>query len=614
MAINLQAPDIRELKPHITVFGVGGAGGNAVNNMIESGLLGVDFVVGNTDAQALTSSKASRIIQMGMQVTEGLGAGSQPEVGRAAAEEVLDEIRDQLSGAHMVFITGGMGGGTGTGAAPVVARAAREMGILTVGVVTKPFQFEGIRRMRVAEAGIEELQQSVDTLIVIPNQNLFRVANEKTTFADAFAMADQVLYSGVACVTDLMVKEGLINLDFADVRAVMRGMGKAMMGTGEASGENRALQAAEAAIANPLLDEVSMKGARGLLISITGGRDLTLYEVDEAATRIREEVDQEANIILGATYDEGLEGSIRVSVVATGIDQALIDAQQPIVSTEQRISEVADRLRAEARARAAQAAASTPRPVAVAPAEMPVASPAPVAPAPAERVETAPVQSAPMPQPAAQPYGSATVAASPAMAPMAATAAPQPIMHGNVMMTPTQPRMASIYEAAASMAAPAPVQEEVALPESFIPPQAERAVIRPARMPRVEELPMPAQNQIRAQKNGEVEHHEQHKRVSLLQRLATVGFGRKEEVGEAPRQRETPQQPQRQELQRQEPVMAPQPMSPVHAEYSRRPVAPQQQAPAYRPAQGYDAPRPASPRAAEEDQLEIPAFLRRQAN
>ena len=281
-------------------------------------------MVANTDAQALSSSKAARIIQMGLQVTEGLGAGSQPEVGRAAAEEVIDEIRDQLSGAHMVFITAGMGGGTGTGAAPVIARAARDMGILTVGVVTKPFQFEGMRRTRVAEAGINELQEAVDTLIVIPNQNLFRVANEKTTFADAFAMADQVLYSGVACITDLMVKEGLINLDFADVRAVMRGMGKAMMGTGEASGEKRANRAAEAAIANPLLDDVSMKGARGLLISITGGRDLTLYELDEAATRIREEVDQDANIILGATFDENLEGIIRVSVVATGIDQALI--------------------------------------------------------------------------------------------------------------------------------------------------------------------------------------------------------------------------------------------------------------------------------------------------
>ena len=323
MTINLNIPDIRELKPRITVFGVGGAGGNAVNNMITAGLQGVDFVVANTDAQALTMSKAERVIQMGVQVTEGLGAGSQPDVGRAAAEEVIDEIRDHLSGAHMCFVTAGMGGGTGTGAAPVIAKTARDLGILTVGVVTKPFHFEGQRRMRIADGGITELQKCVDTLLIIPNQNLFRVANEKTTFADAFALADQVLYSGVACITDLMVKEGLINLDFADVRAVMREMGKAMMGTGEAEGDKRALTAAEAAISNPLIDDASMKGARGLLISITGGRDLTLYEVDEAATRIREEVDQDANIIVGATFDESLDGMIRVSVVATGIDQAL---------------------------------------------------------------------------------------------------------------------------------------------------------------------------------------------------------------------------------------------------------------------------------------------------
>ncbi len=329
MTINLTIPDIQELKPRITVFGVGGGGGNAVNNMIESGLDGVDFVVANTDAQALALSKAQRIIQLGVGVTEGLGAGSHPEVGRAAAEESWDEINDHLSGSHMVFITAGMGGGTGTGAAPVVARAAREQGILTVGVVTKPFNFEGNRRTRLADDGIDELHRHVDTLIVIPNQNLFRVANEKTTFADAFAMADQVLFSGVACITDLMVKEGLINLDFADVRAVMRGMGKAMMGTGEASGEDRARHAAEAAIANPLLDDVSMHGARGLLISITGGPDLTLYEVDEAASRIREEVDTDANIILGATYDPNLNGTIRVSVVATGTDAAMVQALEP---------------------------------------------------------------------------------------------------------------------------------------------------------------------------------------------------------------------------------------------------------------------------------------------
>ena len=330
MTINLAIPDIQELKPRITVFGVGGAGGNAVNNMILSGLDGVDFVCANTDAQALALSKSQRIIQLGVSVTEGLGAGSHPEVGRAAAEESFDEINDHLSGSHMVFITAGMGGGTGTGAAPVIARAAREQGILTVGVVTKPFTFEGNRRARLADDGIDELHRHVDTLIVIPNQNLFRVANEKTTFADAFKMADQVLFSGVSCITDLMVKEGLINLDFAGVRAVMRGMGKAMMGTGEASGDDRARHAAEAAIANPLLDDVSMQGARGLLISITGGPDLTLYEVDEAASRIREEVDADANIILGATYDPEMTGKIRVAVVATGTDATMVQALEPM--------------------------------------------------------------------------------------------------------------------------------------------------------------------------------------------------------------------------------------------------------------------------------------------
>ena len=354
MSITLKAPELRELKPRIMVCGVGGAGGNAVNNMIVSGLSGVDFIVANTDAQALTSSRAERIIQMGLQVTEGLGAGSKPEIGKAAAEEALEEIRDHLAGAHMVFVTAGMGGGTGTGAAPVIARAARELGILTVGVVTKPFHFEGGRRMKVAEAGIADLHKAVDTLIIIPNQNLFRVANEKTTFADAFAMADQVLYSGVACITDLMVKEGLINLDFADVRSIMSEMGKAMMGTGEATGERRAVLAAEAAIANPLLDETSMKGARGLLISITGGNDLTLYEVDEAASRIRQEVDEEANIILGATFEPALDGVVRVSVVATGIDQASISQIEPV--SAQTRAEALLRVRAPAPVRSAPAA------------------------------------------------------------------------------------------------------------------------------------------------------------------------------------------------------------------------------------------------------------------
>jgi cell division protein FtsZ len=319
--------DIHELRARIIVFGVGGAGGNAVNNMIDSGLEGVDFIVANTDAQALISSKAGRVIQLGTQVTGGLGAGAQPEVGRAAAEEAIDTVRDHLAGAHMVFITAGMGGGTGTGAAPVIARAARELGILTIGVVTKPFQFEGQRRMRYAESGIAELLKMVDTLLIIPNQNLFRVASDKTTFADAFAMADQVLYSGVACISDLIVKEGLINLDFADVLSVMREKGKAMMGRGEASGPKRVLNAAVAAISNPLIEDPSIKRASGLIISITGGNDLTLFEVDEAASRIRDEADKDANIIVGATFDPSLEGVVRVSVVATGIDN--LGARQP---------------------------------------------------------------------------------------------------------------------------------------------------------------------------------------------------------------------------------------------------------------------------------------------
>jgi cell division protein FtsZ len=320
MSLNLSVPKRDDLKPRITVFGVGGAGGNAVNNMIAKQLEGVEFVVANTDAQALAQATAQIKIQMGVKVTEGLGAGARPEVGAAAAEETIEEIVDHLAGAHMCFITAGMGGGTGTGAAPIIAQAAREMGVLTVGVVTKPFQFEGAKRMRQAEDGVENLQKMVDTLIIIPNQNLFRLANEKTTFTEAFSLADDVLYQGVKGVTDLMVRPGLINLDFADVRSVMDEMGKAMMGTGEAQGEDRATQAAEKAIANPLLDEISLKGAKGVLINITGGYDLTLFELDEAANRIREEVDPDANIIVGSTLDQDMEGAMRVSVVATGID------------------------------------------------------------------------------------------------------------------------------------------------------------------------------------------------------------------------------------------------------------------------------------------------------
>jgi cell division protein FtsZ len=340
--------DIREMKARIMVFGVGGAGGNAVNNMIASGLEGVEFVVANTDAQALASSKADRVIRIGTEVTQGLGAGAQPEVGRAAAEETIDAIRDHLTGANMVFVTAGMGGGTGTGAAPVIARTARELGILTIGVVTKPFHFEGQRRMRFAEAGIAELLKAVDTLLVIPNQNLFRVTNERTTIADAFALADQVLYSGVACISDLIVKEGLINLDFADVLTVMREKGKAMMGRGEASGEKRVLDAAVAAISNPLIENPSIKRASGLIISITGGRDLSLFEVDEAATRIREEVDSDANIIVGATFDDSLHGIVRVSVVATGIDNlAVASTATPKAPPASPLNELAGRLRNE---------------------------------------------------------------------------------------------------------------------------------------------------------------------------------------------------------------------------------------------------------------------------
>ena len=320
MTLNLSIPEQNDLRPKITVCGVGGAGGNAVNNMIEKSLDGVDFVVANTDAQALQQSRANSKIQLGVKVTEGLGAGARASVGAAAAEESIEQIVDQLAGSHMCFITAGMGGGTGTGAAPIIAQAARELGVLTVGVVTKPFQFEGVKRMRQAEEGVEALQKMVDTLIIIPNQNLFRIATEKTTFTEAFSMADDVLYQGVKGVTDLMVRPGLINLDFADVRAVMDEMGKAMMGTGEADSEDRAIQSAEKAIANPLLDEISLRGAKGVLINITGGYDLTLFELDEAANRIREEVDPEANIIVGSTLDPNLEGVMRVSVVATGID------------------------------------------------------------------------------------------------------------------------------------------------------------------------------------------------------------------------------------------------------------------------------------------------------
>jgi len=405
MSITVSIPkEEQELKPRITVVGVGGAGGNAVNNMIRSNLIGCEFVVCNTDAQAMRQSVADRKIQLGIGITRGLGAGSRPDVGRIAAEETLEEIMGALDGSNMVFITAGMGGGTGTGAAPVIARAAREAGILTVGVITKPFHFEGTHRMRLAESGIQELQKFVDTLIIIPNQNLFRVANERTTFADAFKMADDVLHAGVRGVTDLMVMPGLINLDFADIRAVMSEMGKAMMGTGEAEGERRAIDAAEAAISNPLLEDVSMKGARGVLINITGGPDMTLFEVDEAANRIREEVDPEANIIFGSTFDDKLSGRMRISVVATGIEAEALAQPRPVIQL------VSDRSRSEQ-------PASAPAPAAAFAAEPP--------PAPAAAIETAAVKSgafiAPRPIEVAQPRPSAS-APPPAPEPAAAPA------------------------------------------------------------------------------------------------------------------------------------------------------------------------------------------------
>jgi cell division protein FtsZ len=565
-------PELRELKPRITVIGVGGAGGNAVNNMIASGLEGCEFVVANTDAQALTSSKAQHIIQMGVQVTEGLGAGSQPEVGRAAADEVLEEIRGHLQGSHMVFVTAGMGGGTGTGAAPVIARCAKELGILTVGVVTKPFHFEGARRMRMAESGIQELQKVVDTLLVIPNQNLFRVANEKTTFADAFAMADQVLYSGVACITDLMVKEGLINLDFADVRAVMREMGKAMMGTGEASGEKRALASAEAAISNPLIDDASMKGAKGLLISITGGRDLTLYEVDEAATRIREEVDQDANIIVGATYDENLEGIIRVSVVATGIDQS-VAATRPHSGADSRLAELAQKLRQD-QLRLAERV---------------------------ERAETrAPMATPVAPHSMGSPASSSDAIESAARAAVAAAVLPLGDAE-DVTIRPMAPKPPMLLEPA-----PGEAEEELPPEEAFIPPAPDRTgrVGRP--MPRLEDLPIPGQNELRAVR-GEAPDLPERRRMGLLQRLASVGLGRRDtpDGTESPADAHRPAQLESPRPSSRPGAGRPGDSRPDSAsEYGKR-HGHQGLDPLGRQAPVHNSP--------EEDQLEIPAFLRRQA-
>ena len=462
MTLNLSMPGQEELKPRITVFGVGGAGGNAVNNMIEQQLEGVEFVVANTDAQALQQSRSDAKIQMGVKVTEGLGAGARATVGAAAAEESIEQIVDHLAGAHMCFITAGMGGGTGTGAAPIIAQAARELGVLTVGVVTKPFQFEGGKRMSQADDGIEALQKVVDTLIIIPNQNLFRLANENTTFTEAFSLADDVLYQGVKGVTDLMVRPGLINLDFADVRAVMDEMGKAMMGTGEAEGQDRAVQAAEKAIANPLLDEISLEGARGVLINITGGYDLTLFELDEAANKIREKVDPDANIIVGSTLDTGMEGKMRVSVVATGIDAVAKTSDMP-VPRRPMAAPLAKQVAAEVREEAPAAVVEAPAPVAE-------PAPAPVA------AETAPEPSLFDEAPAAEPTFDAPAAAAAAetdLPPAAYQPRPEPEIEAPTdafvapqrpaVGTPTQETLDRLRTAASRNAPAAP---EAAVAES----------------------------------------------------------------------------------------------------------------------------------------------------
>ncbi|MGA9540891.1 MAG: cell division protein FtsZ [Methyloceanibacter sp.] len=584
MTINLKVPDLTELKPRITVFGVGGAGGNAVNNMIERGLNGVEFVVANTDAQALTSSSAERRIQMGNNVTEGLGAGSKPEIGAAAAEEAMADIKAHLVGCHMTFITAGMGGGTGTGAAPVIARASREEGILTVGVVTKPFQFEGSRRMRAAEAGIEELQKYVDTLLIIPNQNLFRIANEKTTFTDAFGMADDVLRSGVGCITDLMVKEGLINLDFADVRTIMAGMGKAMMGTGEANGERRAIDAAEAAISNPLLDDVCMKGSSGLLVSITGGSDLTLYEVDEAASRIRAEADEDANIIVGATYDDELDGLIRVSVVATGIDTLSNEnsSDAPAAQPQQDRGRLTERL---------AGLATVPNGNSEEPVDLDESLVVP-APAPAQDAQ---VWHAP---------NDVTIEKRPQA--VSGVAMPRP---------------------------PAPPKPEEA-PRNFqpAPPASIKRPVR--RMPNVEELPIVAQKALQAKAGEEdaVGLHAQKRKVGFLERLASVGRSKNDEDAEMSPKMEPDFAPTPVAGHPTPRPQAPRPPAPpaavVHAQAPHAP-APQSlsaQRPAEQPptlkrldgqprvVQGQPTMAVAQVESLGDDDLEIPAFLRRRAN
>jgi cell division protein FtsZ len=593
MTLNISMPAAEyDLKPRITVIGCGGAGGNAVNNMIRAKLEGVEFVVCNTDAQALAGSLAERRIQLGTGITQGLGAGSRPDIGRAAAEETLDDVLEHIAGSHMAFIAAGMGGGTGTGAAPVIARACREQGILTVGVITKPFHFEGQHRMRTAEGGIEELAKVVDTLIIIPNQNLFRVANERTTFADAFKMADDVLYSGVRGVTDLMVMPGLINLDFADVRSVMAEMGKAMMGTGEAEGDNRALEAAQRAISNPLLDDVSMKGARGVLINITGGLDLTLFEVDEAANRIRDEVDPEAKIIFGSSLDESLNGRMRVSVVATGIEaEAQVAPLPTVVSLVSRTARPAPMHVPRSSEATARKIEPTLGPVA-APAVM-TAQPAAVAIAAEPIMATTPTF---------------TVAEA---APIAAPAMPAPIV---------------------AEAAPAPMRAEPA----YIPPRPVEPQQTAARF--ADPAALRAANPFAEADMLNAPREQRRRGVSLFERVTGTGRARSEPtVAKAPMSAPTPAPvpapapaapvpvaapaaiapaPVPVPMPAPAPVPAPAPMAivpaPVMAAPAPAPVA--TPAPIQQRLGGLDPTDRLTATRAEDDLLDIPAFLRRQAN
>jgi len=556
--------------------------------MITSGLEGVDFVVANTDAQALSISKSERLIQLGINATEGLGAGSHPEVGEAAAEEVLDEIRDHLTGSHMIFITAGMGGGTGTGAAPVIARIARELGILTVGVVTKPFHFEGKRRMALADGGIAQLKNYVDTLIVIPNQNLFRVANEQTTFADAFSMADQVLYSGVACITDLMVREGLINLDFADVRSVMRDGGKAMMGTGEATGETRAVEAAESAIANPLLDDVSMLGAKGALVSISGGRDLRLYEVDEAANRIREEVDSEANIIVGATFDDALEGTMRVSVVATGVDVELnaeneVNEKSAIVGDLRSSLTALEGLKTDDSQSRSDLSDTVRSPM------------SPEVNSQYQTVETPAVatSSRPMRAPTAQDF-----AEIPSVGSVSGVEVRKSDAVAKNFARPTSNTMQETQ------------QPSEAFRDSYIPQPTQVPDANVNRMPRTEEFPIPARTQLKA--GSDVTQNEyglnaQKNKISFLERIAAVGLQKRTGAAEVDLSKKDEQLKKQEAIARNQPHMVNQDgvKIPVHAPVSQSDL----RSPDLRRISNVNI--QAQKSAVDEQDLEIPAFLRR---